>query len=220
MKYGKLLIGLVILTILISCDLAPFEEGKNPVKPEQTNVKEESAMFTVDAENKIFTFETNETKYRNSNGYTLWTVPNINTSDGFYPLSVKITKESGRTEAGFGLIFCEQKIEEKPFMLTVMINANGLYAIGKVYNGVFSHINGGWIKSDYIYSGLGIPNDISVTYDNDTKSFLLKINGYGIKTFSVTEKISFKNSRTGFAVVIANNESFPNKPVKVIFESK
>jgi len=31
MKYGKLLIGLVILTILISCDLAPFEEGKNPV---------------------------------------------------------------------------------------------------------------------------------------------------------------------------------------------
>lgn len=220
MKYMKLLMGLVLLTIMTSCELAPFEEGQNPVNPEQTNVQEESTMFEEYEQNKTFIFETNDTKYLTPNGYTLWTVPQINTSENFNAISVKVTKESGRTEAGFGLVFCEQNIDEKPFMLAVMINTNGLYSIGKIYDGVFSHINNGWLKSNHIYSGLGVPNDISITFNNTNKNFTLSINNYEITSFTVNEKITFKNSRSGYVVVIANNENFPSKPVRVTFENK
>lgn len=220
MKYMKLLMGLVLLTIMTSCELAPFEEGQNPVNPEQTNVQEESTMFEEYEQNKTFIFETNDTKYLTPNGYTLWTVPQINTSENFNAISVKVTKESGRAEAGFGLVFCEQNIDEKPFMLAVMINTNGLYSIGKIYDGVFSHINNGWLKSNHIYSGLGVPNDISITFNNTNKNFTLSINNYEITLFTVNEKITFKNSRSGYVVVIANNENFPSKPVRVTFENK
>lgn len=220
MKYVKLLMGLVLLTIMTSCELAPFEEGQTPVNPEQTNVQEESTMFEEYEQNKTFIFETNDTKYLTPNGYTLWTVPQINTSENFNAISVKVTKESGRTEAGFGLVFCEQNIDEKPFMLAVMINTNGLYSIGKIYDGVFSHINNGWLKSNHIYSGLGVPNDISITFNNTNKNFTLSINDYEITSFTVNEKITFKNSRSGYVVVIANNESFPSKPVRVTYENK
>lgn len=220
MKHVKLLMGLVLLTIMTSCELAPFEEGQNPVNPEQTNVQEESTMFEEYEQNKTFIFETNDTKYLTPNGYTLWTVPQINTSENFNAISVKVTKESGRTEAGFGLVFCEQNIDEKSFMLAVMINTNGLYSIGKIYDGVFSHINNGWLKSDHIYSGLGVPNDISITFNNTNKNFTLTINNYEITSFTVNEKITFKNSRSGYVVVIANNESFPSKPVRVTYENK
>lgn len=220
MKLEKLIIWLASLAVLTSCELTPFEEEKSTVKPEQTTAQETSSLFVQDEDNKVFTFETNNTKYLGTNGYTLWTVPNVNTSESFNPIVVEAVKESGRTEAGFGLIFCEQKIEDKPFMLAVLINANGYYTVGKVSDGVFCHINDGWKNSNYINKGYGIKNTIAVAYDADTKNFLLKINGYEITSFTVSEQISFKNSRAGFAVVIANNENFPSNPVRVTFENK
>ena len=156
MKHENLLIVFAALALFSSCGLAPFEEGENLRKPEQTNLQEESSMFEKDEQNKIFTFETNDTKYLGANGWTLWTVPNANTSESFNPVAVEVIKESGRTEAGFGLVFCEQKIEGKPFMLAVLINANGYYTVGKVSDGVFCHINDGWKNSNFINKGYGI----------------------------------------------------------------
>lgn len=220
MKHENLLIVFASLVLFSSCEIAPFEEGENLVNPDQTNLQEESSMFEKDERNKIFTFETNDTKYLGANGWTLWTVPNVNTSESFNPVAVEVIKESGRTEAGFGLVFCEQKIEGKPFMLAVLINANGYYTVGKVSDGVFCHINDGWKNSNFINKGYGIKNTISVAYDTSTRNFILTINGYEITSFTVSEQISFKNSRSGFAVVIANNENFPSKPVRVTFENK
>ncbi len=220
MKHENLLTVFAVLTMFASCEFTPFEEWENIIKPEQTNVQEESSMFEKDEQNKIFTFETNDTKYLGANGYTLWTVPNVNTSESFNPVTVEAIKESGRTEAGFGLIFCEQKIEEKSFMLAVLINANGYYTVGEVSDGVFCHINDGWKNSNFINKGYGIKNTIAVTYDTGTKNFILKINGYEITSFTASEQFEFKNSRHGFAVVIANNENFPSKPVRVTFENK
>lgn len=219
MKYLKLIIGTFILLMMTACGLSPFEEDNNLIKPEQTGLQEASTLFSPDEDNKRFTFETNDTKYTGVNGYTLWTVPNVNTEEKFIPISVKITKESGRTEAGFGLVFCEQNINDKPFLLTVMINSNGLFSIGKVYDGVFSHINNGWIKSEVIYRGLGISNTLTIDFDENSKSFLVGINGYEVSKFTVNENLVFKNSKSGFVVVIANNENFPSKPVKVSFEN-
>ena len=220
MKSEKLIIWSASLAVLASCEPIPFEEENNPVKPEQTAVQEAGSLFVQDENNNIFTFETNDTKYQGSNGHTLWTVPNVNTSDSFNAIAVEAVKESGRAEAGFGLVFCEQKIEGRPFMLAVLINANGYYTIGKVTDGVFSHINDGWKSSSYINKGYGIKNTIAVAYEADTKNFLLRINGYEITSFTVSEQMSFKNSRSGFAVVIAGNEEFPANPVKATFESK
>lgn len=220
MKHENLLIVFASLVLFSSCEIAPFEEGENLVNPDQTNLQEESSMFEKDEQNETFTFETNDTKYLGANGWTLWTVPNVNTSESFNPVAVEVIKESGRTEAGFGLVFCEQEIEGKPFMLAVLINANGYYTVGKVSDGVFCHINDGWKNSNFINKGYGIKNTISVAYDSGTRNFILKINGYEITSFTVSEQISFKNSRSGFAVVIANNESFPDKPVRITFENK
>lgn len=220
MKHENLLIVFASLVLFSSCEIAPFEEGENLVNPDQTNLQEESSMFEKDEQNETFTFETNDTKYLGEKGWTLWTVPNVNTSESFNPVAVEVIKESGRTEAGFGLVFCEQKIEGKPFMLAVLINANGYYTVGKVSDGVFCHINDGWKNSSFINKGYGIKNTISVAYDTGAKNFILKINGYEITSFTVSEQISFKNSRSGFAVVIANNENFPSKPVRVTFENK
>ena len=167
-----------------------------------------------------FTFETNDTKYLTADGWTIWTVPNVNATESFEPLSVEAVKESGITEAGFGIVFCVQKIEGRPFMLTVLINASGYYTAGKVFDGAFSHISGGWKSSGFINRGCGIKNTIAVSYDAGTKNFLLKINGYEITSFTVSEQIAFKGSRSGFAVVIADNENFPGKPVRVTFENK
>ncbi|MEE0352245.1 MAG: hypothetical protein UDP17_02765, partial [Treponema sp.] len=153
-------------------------------------------------------------------GYTLWTVPNANTSENFNPIAVEAVKESGRTEAGFGIVFCEQETGGRPFMLAVLINAKGYYTVGKVCDGVFGHINDGWKNSNYINRGHGIKNTIAVAYDAGTKNFLLKINGYETTSFTVSEQIAFKGSRSGFAVVIADNENFPGKPVRVTFENK
>ena len=220
MKHENLLIVFASLVLFSSCELAPFEEGENLINPGQTSVQEESSMFEKDEQNKTFTFETNDTKYLGAKGWTLWTVPNVNTSESFNPVAVEVIKESGRTEAGFGLVFCEQEIEGKPFMLAVLINANGYYTVGKVSDGVFCHINDGWKNSNFINKGYGIKNTISVAYDTGTRNFILKINGYDITSFTVSEQITFKNSRSGFAVVIANNEIFPGKPVRITFENK
>ncbi len=219
MKHENLLIVFASLALFSSCELAPFEEGETLTRPEQTSVQEESSLFTVDAQSRIFTFETNDTKYLGAKGWTLWTVPNVNTSESFNPVAVEVIKESGRTEAGFGLVFCEQKIEGKPFMLAVLINANGYYTVGKVSDGVFCHINDGWKNSNFINKGYGIKNTISVAYDTGTRNFILKINGYEITSFTVSEQISFKNSKSGFAAVVANNENFPGKSVRVTFEN-
>ena len=220
MKHENLLIVFASLVLFSSCEIAPFEEGENLVNPDQTNLQEESSMFEKDEQNETFTFETNDTKYLGEKGWTLWTVPNVNTSESFNPVAVEVIKESGRTEAGFGLVFCEQEIEGKPFMLAVLINANGYYTVGKVSDGVFCHINDGWKNSNFINKGYGIKNTISVAYDTGTRNFILKINGYEITSFTVSEQISFKNSRSGFAVVIAHNENFPSKPVRITFENK
>ena len=66
--------------------------------------------------------------------------------------------------------------------------------------------------------GQGVNNKMSVTYDSESKLFYLYINDYKVTSFSTSENITFKNSKSGFAVVIANNETFPSNPVKVTFK--
>lgn len=221
MKIGRIFAFCMAAAVCVSCSLEPFDENPLPVGPTDSKptISEESTMFVKEEKSDVYVFQTNDRKYLGSRGYTLWGVKNINQSDRFEPLSVQITKQGGRAEAGFGMVFCEQEIENKSFLLTVLLNANGLYAIGKIVDGAFIHLNNGWVESEFINKGLGVSNDISVTYSEEKECFNLKINGQEITSFSVAEEISFKNSRSGYVVVIASDENFPSKPVKVIFRN-
>lgn len=225
MECEKIILGFIVSIIFASCELSPFKTTEPvppvpPIQPEETYIEEQNTMFQQEEGDNGFVFETNDTRYLTSTGYTLWSVPNINNSKNFEEISVGVTKQSGRTEAGFGVVFCRQTIDEKPYMLTVLINANGYYTIGKVYDGVFRHINEGWESSNYIKRGLGIKNLINITYDENNTNFTLKLNGYEITNFSVEEEILFRESKSGYVVVIANNENFPKNSVKVFFENK
>ena len=218
MKYIKKAILLISILLFTACDSSVMESEKDtPVSPKDTNILQKSELF-VETESDIYTIETNDFSYLTSSGYTLWSVEEINTTDNFTPLNITVCKISGQKEAGFGIVFCIQQLEDKPFLLTVLINSNGLYTIGKVCNGIFSHINEGWKNSNYINKGYGISNEINVSYNIENKKFILKINGYEITSFAVSENIKFKNSSWGFAAVIANNENFPSIPVKIIYE--
>lgn len=221
MKKTRLWLVLPIIALLSACGLSPIEEKKGIEADEPVNILEESSLFIEDSEYPSrYLFETNDSKYLNEKGFTIWTTTKTNTSNGFESISVEMAKLSGRAETGFGVVFCEQQFEEKPYMLTVMINANGLYTIGKVVNGVFYHLEGNWKFSDYINKGYGLKNTICISYNNLLESFVLKINDEEITTFTVPEKIKFKGSESGYVVVISNREEFPEKAVRVEFEDK
>ena len=216
----ELLTTFAALAFLASCGLDPLEGGSGILKPERTKVSEESSLFKAEGENKKFTFETNDTKYLSENGFTLWTVPNVNASDDFSTVLVEAVKESGTAEAGFGVVFCERQVNGKPFMMAALINANGFYTVGKIVDGVFSHVNGGWKSFNLINRGMGVKNQIEVSFDSNSRNFVLKLNGGVATEFTAQEEIAFKGSRSGFAVVVANNEKLPSNSVKVTFENK
>lgn len=215
----KLLLINISIILLVSCELSPFIREKETINPEQTNVKEETSLFNQEnSDDQSYEFVTNDTRFLNRNGYTFWSVPYVNTHDDFEPVTVTVRKESGRSEAGFGIVFCKQELNGKSYMLTVLINGNGLYTVGKVIEGSFYYLDKGWKPSDSINRGQGVNNKISVSYDSESKLFYLYINDYKVTSFSTSENITFKNSKSGFAVVIANNETFPSNPVKVTFK--
>lgn len=221
MKNIKFLMVIPVLTLITACGLSPMQEKDNITSEEKVNLLEETSLFAEDSnQTGVYLFETNDSKYLNKDGYTIWATNKTNQSNSFETITMEMSKISGRAEAGYGIVFCEQQIDDKPYMLTVLINANGLYTIGKIINGMFYHLEDNWKFSNHINKGYGFKNQISISYDNSKNSFLLKINESDITTFTVPEKISFKDSKSGFVVVISNKEAFPVKPVKIEFEEK
>lgn len=219
MKKTFFLASLILLVLLHSCSLSPFEnqETDSAMDGSIQNITEGTSLFTPDETNSLYTFETNDTKHISSSGRTFWTVSDINSGDSFEPVIIEVCKESGRSEAGFGAVFCSQEIDRKPFMLAVLINTTGLYIIGEITDGVFKAISG-WKHSAHINKGYGIKNELAVSYDSENKKFTLKINSCTVTDFAVSKSILFKDSRSGYAAVIAHNENFPQIPVKVQFK--
>ena len=222
MRHKFFLIAVPLVAMLGSCGLSPLDSGTEPQAAEETALEEESLLFKEkeDSDGGEVLFETNEARYSGGEGYTLWTAGNVNVSESFETLSATVSKESGKAEGGFGLVFCSQEVGGKPFMLALLINTRGMYAVGKVSDGTFSHIGGGWNSSVYIRRGYGIRNAVEVSYADAEKNFLLRINGQKITAFTVPEEISFKGSRWGYAVVVTPDEDFPDVPVRVTFENK
>lgn len=223
MKYRMCFIVLLFSVLFASCSFSGYEkETENRNKTEENYIEEASELFVEQEKEseKMYVFETNDTKYLSSKGFTLWTENIKNESDNFSDITVTTCKESGNAEAGFGIIFCSQKIDGKSFMLSVLINAKGYYTIGKVLDGKFSYINNGWTECKNLYTGLGVKNTISVSYELNNNQFVLKLNGIQVEKFTSSENITFKYSNSGYVVVISDKENFPTDSVKVIFADK
>lgn len=221
MKSVKIILSFFIATIFVitlSCKLKPFPEDEgNDGDDIGEKIEDGTDLFSDEENTGIYVFETNEEKYLSEYGYTLWTLKGTNTADFFEPLEAKIYKSSGNLGAGFGLIFCEQKVDEKDFMIAVLINTKGQYIAGKVTDGQFESLFN-WKSSSYIKRGYGAINNVKISYENEDDSFLLTINGYEITRIKVSEPIAFKESKSGYVVVIDRGEQFPEVPVRVVFE--
>ena len=221
----KFLILALPAALLASCSMEPLGSDNAyqvPVEVEDTEISESTDLFYEEQEDpSTCIFKSNDTWYKNQDGYTLWTTTDTNESEDFEPINVTLEKTEGRANAGFGVVFCSQKINRKPYVLCVLIDANRNYTIGKVIDGYFYHITEDkkWHYSQAIQGGLGVQNTIEVSYDKDERKFILKINGYKVTDFTADAELTFKGSRSGYVVVIADNESYPNSHVWVTFKN-
>ena len=72
----KIIIFLLFIGLLVSCNLEPFSIEKDSlIKNEmnQTQIIESTELFIYDVENDRTVFSTNDKKYITSNGFTLLT---------------------------------------------------------------------------------------------------------------------------------------------------
>ena len=216
MKKVLLIIGSTLL--LASCMLSPFSsENNNDEKGENNSFIEENSSLFTESKNNIFTFETNNSSYITKNGYTIWCVNQTNTSENFDEINVTVYKSRGNSDAGFGIVFLKQIVDKKDFLITAMINTKGQYIIGKVIDGNFLAISE-WKTSSRLYSGYGVKNIVSVSYDEENADFVLCFNDQKESIFKIDEEINFKNSQSGFVAVISGSENFPSTPVKIVYE--
>jgi hypothetical protein len=89
-------------------------------------------------------FQTNDGKYWTERGYTAWTVWGTEGPEDFTGRKVRVSKKQGSASAGYGLVLCqgvrEAEGKQVATMLTVMINNEGKYAIGKVIGGRYDSL--------------------------------------------------------------------------------
>ncbi len=219
MTIKQIVISLITGIVLVSCNL----ESSSTLVSKQTEsifIEETSDLFSsLEGTGKIV-FTTNETKYLSSNGYTLWQITATSNDLSYIPVKVNITKESGVASTGYGVIFCEQenvddKGEKHNYFMTVLINTEQQYIIGKVCDGVFTTVNQ-WTKSTYLKNGYGFSNQVQVTHNEGV--FTLYFNGMKETEFVDSVSPVLTGGNNGYAVVVSPYENFPDTYLKVIFE--
>jgi len=197
--------------------------------PEGTNYPETTTPYSL--ANELFVsedygggitrtvFRTNDVKYWTLEGLTMWTVWGEGEAE-FDSRTVKMAKSLGYTGGGYGIVFChgEYDVEGKltPAMLVVMINSEGYYIIGKVQGGIFKDF-GWWKATPYINKSAGYLNELTVSYEDGSGEYILKINGNEIERFRDDSEPVLRGGRNGYIVVITPFDRFPNSGIDVYF---
>jgi hypothetical protein len=129
-----------------------------------------------------------------------------------------MSKPQGAASAGYGLVLCQGTREvngqEVPTMLTVMINNEGEYTVGKVIGGRYETLVW-WTATTRLNSGLGAPNELE-TRPGDAGIKLI-ING--TEETEIVDAIEpiHQGGKNGYIVVIAPMDKFPSESVDVVF---
>ncbi len=118
-KFIKIIINSWLIIFLISITACPV----TPDSPEDLDlldnpvIEENSLLFEMDTDTGIISFDTNNSKYINEYGYTLW-AENNEVQNPFTGLKVTLSKISGNSDAGYGVVFCSYDYN----ILVVFIN--------------------------------------------------------------------------------------------------
>jgi hypothetical protein len=164
-------------------------------------------------------FRTNNERYWTLEGMTVWTVSE-GVQEPFAGRTVTMGKPTGYSGGGYGIVFCqngyETNVAAKPAMLVAMVNNEGQYILGKATGGIFTDY-GWWKHTPYLNRGAGATNEITVTYEERSGDYLLKINGHDIEHFRDGEEPKLKGGKNGYIVVITPFDKFPASGIDVYF---
>jgi len=199
-----------VIAFLSSC-LAPYN-GK--AETEAGLPGTETPMVTSDlfkpqgdGATGLVRFYSNDSYYRNPMGYTLWTY----SSDGgaFQERTVVVRKTLGNSIAGYGVIICSAPRDvdgqTETVFLTVMINNNKQYAIGKVIGASYTPLVN-WTNSTSLRSGIGVENTLKIIKSR-ANAYDLYCNNIFERTFVDEEMPLCEGSgRNGYIVVIAPDD--------------
>ncbi|MCL2791681.1 MAG: hypothetical protein FWD87_01190 [Spirochaetaceae bacterium] len=216
------ILPLVLLLCLIFSCLPPYESQIDIGLPDDGGaISLVKDLFKVvgsdDKGRKITTFLLNDNTYWSEYGYTLWTVEPGPGEAVFSTREVGLIKASGNNLAGYGFLICQGiRADYGPTMLTVMINTEQNYAIGKVIRGNYQRIKA-WTHSSYLLNGYGRLNELKVTYDRDLKEYTLIINNFVAEKFKDETPPVHEGGASGYIVVVSPQDRFPESPVEIMF---
>ena len=212
-KLIRINILLIILLILITlgCSVTPVPvDVKDP--EDVTVIEENSSLFVEDGVTGVVEFTTNNTKYSEQFGYTLWSQEGL-VSDPFTNLNVTLSKLSGNDVAGYGVVFGSHD----DTMLVVLINTKKEFIIGELTGNLFTVLQS-WDDTASLKSGYNQTNIIDITYDSGTGDFDLSLNGVPVTTFRDDDAPFHTQGKNGYIVVISPLDDFPNIPVSITFK--
>ena len=176
---------------------------------------EDYADYFLEEEAGAYKFAVNDKTYIGSKGHTFWMMKEPSELS-FNQLEVELTKHSGYSGAGYGVIFCQTDIEvgEKAYLM-VLLGIEGEYCVGKLVHNRFSYLCP-WESHDSIIKGYGRPNELLVKRLS-SDSYGLWINGDAVVEFSDRDAPFTDGGGWGFVVVVSPRDKFPQVPVKVDF---
>jgi len=207
-------LALGILALLLGCAGPAGGWDDGPQLP-TTPIEENSDLF-VDNGDSTFTFDTNDTAYWTTRGYTLW-IPK-ETVDPFVSKEVTVTKLSGDYRGGYGIIICHYDTGNPDYgetMLVVMIRTTGDYMIGEVTGTKFTALSP-WTPFAYLNKGQNAGNTVKV--DLVSGEFIVSFNGTEATRFRDEDLPYHTHGANGFLVVISPYDNFPTTHVTVAFK--
>ncbi len=211
-KFIKIIANLWLLILFISITACPVTT-ESPEDLDLLNnpvIEENSLLFDLDADTGVISFNTNNSKYISEYGYSLWT-ENNEIQSPFTGLNVTLSKISGNSDAGYGVVFCSYD----DTMLVVLINTKKEFVIGELTGNLFTVLQE-WTEVASLNSGLNQINTINISLVSG--EFSLTFNEGETIVFSDTDAPYHNYGKDGYLVVISPLDTFPNVPVSVTFK--
>ena len=176
-----------------------------------------SELFGSSGDSSEYVFRTNDSRFLTPDGYTFWFSPFTNTGNNFRKFTVQLRKESGDSNAGYGIVFCGTGRGAGCRMNCLLIKVTGEYLKGTVTGGAFER-TGDWTRCNSIIKGFSQTNTVTIEHDNASRRFLVKINGDDVDFFNDGGTSTFNGTYCGFAAVVSPHEDFEHDCVEVVYK--
>jgi|GEM_PF-2772817 len=170
-------------------------------------------------------FSTNDSQYHDTGFSVAYYSAD---EDPVVEASATAKKNSGSSQGGFGMVFCDQAGNNDSYEIHIW--PNGAYEVIECISNVVTSVASGSIPTN-LNTGLGVENVIRVTYTSGSPGYFeVYFNTAGSPTVTIdngsggTHTTNFSGGltggMTGFIVEVdaEANENFPNVPVDTRFK--